>query len=265
MQKKKILPTLFFLSLVSAGIIFLSFLGKLSFLENSALSIFSPFQKAILRTFHIDLGKDSEPEELKKENAQLLKKLSDQALLESENKALRDQFEVEYPHSLDLLPAKVIGSPGFVPGVSEPSYLILDRGEKDGIRKGHAVISQTNLIGKITQTRSNVSKVELIQSRSSSFTAKAVSYEDGREVAGIIKGEGMDMVLGNVLLPETLKVGDVVLTKGDVDEKGAGFLPNLIVGKITSVEKKSSDFFQKAQVKSPVDFSKVSEVFVILR
>ena len=40
--------------------------------------------------------------------------------------------------------------------------------------------------------------------------------------------------------------------------------PNL-VGKIISVEKNPSDLFQRGQVKSPVDFASVDNVFVSIR
>lgn len=70
------------------------------------------------------------------------------------------------------------------------------------------------------------------------------------------------MILDNVLLSETLKVGDVVLTNGDIDQNGKGLPPDLIVGKITSVDKNPSALFQKADVVSFVDFSKLSTLFV---
>ena len=265
MRKKKILPVLLFLSLISVGLIALSILQKLNFAENSVLAILTPFQRIILSAFEIKINEDSSLTELKKENQMLLKKLTDSSLLESENKALSDQFETSYPSSHNLLPAKVVGSPGFIPGVSEPSYLILDKGAKDGVNIGKAVVSEANLVGKVILTKANISKVQLITDKASSFTARSVSYDDGREAAGIVRGEGLSLVFGNILLSEVLKPGDIVLTKGDVTEEGSGFLPNLIVGTIVSVDKKSSDLFQKAKLESPIDFSQLSDVFIIIK
>ncbi|HBB76462.1 MAG: hypothetical protein A2186_04510 [Candidatus Levybacteria bacterium RIFOXYA1_FULL_41_10] len=266
MHRKKILPVVAFFALLSVILILLSGAGRVKFIEGSLSFVFSPVQKVASSIFHIDPTSGSEIEKLRRENNKLLGRLKDQALLESENKALRDQFEIEYPSSSDLIPARVIGSPGLVPGVSKPEYFILDVGTKDGVRIGAAVIFGTNLVGKIANTNSWTSKVELITNSSSSFTAKAVSYSDLREAMGIIKGSGSDeMVFGNVLLSSVIKKDDLVLTKGDVDEKGAGFPPNLIVGKIISVEKNPSDLFQRGQVKSPVDFASVDNVFVSIR
>jgi rod shape-determining protein MreC len=67
----------------------------------------------------------------------------------------------------------------------------------------------------------------------------------------------------NVVLSEKLEKDDLVRTKGDVDERGQGFPPDLIVGKIISVNKQPSALFQSAEVKSLVDFSRLSTVFVI--
>lgn len=266
MHRKKILPVVALFAFLSVILILLSGAGKLKFLEGTFSWLFSPAQKVASSIFHIGPSSKSEVEELRRENSELLDRLKDQALLESENKALRDQFEIEYPRSTDLLPAKVIGRPGFVPGVSNPEYFILDVGTKDGVKMGAAVIFGTNLVGRIANTNFRTSKAELITNSSSSFTAKAVSYADSREAIGIVKGSGSEeIVLGNVLLSSVIRKDDLVLTKGDIDEKGAGFPPNLIVGKIISVEKKPSDLFQRGQVRSPVDFSSMDEVFVSIR
>lgn len=266
MHRKKILPVVALFAFLSVILILLSGAGRLKFIEGNLSWLFSPLQKVALPVLHIDPTPESEVEKLRLDNSELFGRLKDQALLESENKALRDQFEIEYPSSPDLIPARVIGSPGLVPGVSKPEYFILDVGTKDGVRIGAAVIFGTSLVGKIANTNSRTSKVELITNSSSSFTAKAVSYGDSREAIGIIKGSGSDeMVFGNVLLSSVIKKDDLVITKGDVDEKGAGFPPSLIVGKIISVEKNPSDLFQRGQVKSPVDFASVDNVFVSIR
>ena len=120
------------------------------------------------------------------------------------------------------------------------------------------------MVGRIALVRGGVSKAQLITDRSSLFTARSVSYSDGRESSGVARGEGVFLSYGNVLLSEVLKPGDVILTKGDISEEGTGFPPNLIVGKIVSIDKKPSDLFQKAKVESPIDFSDLDQVFIII-
>ena len=180
-----------------------------------------------------------------------------------ENKALRDQFAVSGSTSQSLLPARVVGAPGFIPGVSLPEYLIIDKGLKDNVVLGDAIIVGNNLVGKVINSTDNFSKVELLSHQRSAFAGKVAS-EDGREVSGIIRGKGSEeLIFENVLLTLSLKKGDVVLTKGEKNEEGVGYPPDLIIGKITSVEKKPADLFQKAQVLSFVDFTNLTTVFVI--
>ena len=58
---------------------------------------------------------DKNLEKLQEENIALRKKIIDQSLLQKENNALRDQFKTTYPKPYNLLPASVIGNPGFIP------------------------------------------------------------------------------------------------------------------------------------------------------
>lgn len=198
---------------------------------------------------------------LASENLKLKKELSDEKNILLENAALKNQFESAPDMSSSLLPVKVIGYPAFLPGISMPEYLILNRGEKAGIKNGDTVISDNYLVGKITYTAPDISKVQLITNKNSSFTAKIQGSEDAN---GIIKGQGEDEVIfDNVLLTTKLKKDDPVVTKGDVDEKGIGYPPDISVGKIISIEKKQSDLFQKATVISPIDFKNLTVVFIL--
>lgn len=207
--------------------------------------------------------------ELSLENAKLKKESSERNNLILENKALRDQFAKSGSESLNLLPAKVVGYPGFIPGVSMPEYLVLDKGLSDNVKKGSTIIIENYLIGKVISLTNNFSKVELLNNKNSSFTGEVIST-DGAEATGVIIGQNDEMNFENVLLTLSIKKDDLVLTKGDrdlpageVDDNGLGYPPDLIVGKIISVEKKSSDLFQKAKVKSFVDFTNLKTVFIL--
>lgn len=222
----------------------------------------SPIQKITYQSFQsvTDFKKDGSLQKLQEENNKLIRQLVNQKLLGRENSALRDQFETSAPKSINLLPAKVISAPSFLPGVSEPSVFIIDKGENDGIRVGDAVVYKDNLVGKVTQVTLDLSKINLITNTSISFTAKTIR---GNAV-GIIKGEGgKEMIFENVLQSLDLKESDLVLTKGDLDIKGRGYPSDLVVGKVISVEKKPSALFQKAEVLSLLDFSNLSTVFIL--
>ncbi len=195
------------------------------------------------------------------ENLKLKKSLSDQKNILTENAALKNQFESSPSESQKLLPAKVIGSPGFLPGISDPEFLIINVGEKNGIKNGDTVLSNNFLVGRVIKTYPDISKVELITNKNSSFIAK---LDTDSKASGIIKGQsGNELSLENVLLTIKLAKDSQVLTRGDKNEKGEGYPPDILIGKISTVEKKQSDLFQKAMVVSPIDFKNLNTVFIL--
>jgi rod shape-determining protein MreC len=195
---------------------------------------------------------------LEAENLSLLSKLASFNQLKNDNAALSDQFQTSYPQSPELLQADIIGAPDFIPGVSVPSVFILNKGTKDGVVRGSAVVIQNNLVGVVTFVSTNLSKVNLINNSGVSFTART---EDGN--VGVIKNIGA-LILDNILLSENLTVGEMVFTKGDIDSSGVGIPQGLLVGKIISLEKNPSSLFQAAKVQSFVDLSNLSAVFIYL-
>jgi rod shape-determining protein MreC len=261
MQKKNsFIPYFFVFSILSLAVIFLASKTPIFSPVNSILqAVFSPVQSLSNTLFSKISGVEDSKElnKLKQENIALSKKIIDQQKLIEDNKALRDQFETENPRSINLLPADVIAAPGFIPGVSVPETIIINRGGRDGVRKDYAVVYQDNLIGKVNKVYDFSSSIMLLTNSSSSFTVKTLKSNS----LGVLKGQGGGaMILNNVLLSEKLQKDDFVLTKGE--EKG--FPPNLIVGKISSISKIPSDLFQKAEVKSLLDFNKMEKVFVVL-
>ena len=177
-------------------------IGLLKPLESLGKGILSPFQALTYGSFSkiTDLGSNSQIKVLKAQNLALTKKLIDQKKLIEDNKALRDQFQTQNPKSTNLIEADVIGAPAFIPGISVPETIILDRGESDGIKVGQAVVYEDNLIGQIVETSSFLASVMLITNSSSSFTAKSLTTQS----QGVIKGQGGgEMILDNVVLSDS--------------------------------------------------------------
>jgi rod shape-determining protein MreC len=198
---------------------------------------------------------------LESQNSKLKKELAKKQEILNENTALKSQFRFSEDKSQILIPAKVVGQPGFLPGISLPEYLIINKGYKSGVSEGSGVIIGNNLVGKVSKAYPDFSKIELITNKNSSFTAR---ISDKPDINGVIKGQGGDeVVFDNVPLSSELKKGSEVITKGDRDENGRGYLPDLSVGKIVSVEKEQSKLFQRAKVVSPLDFKNLDMVFVI--
>ena len=254
-----------FLSLLFLSVVIFaaSKIGFLKPIDSVSKVILAPFEAVTYGVYSkiSNFGSSSQVEVLKAENQALTKKLLDQNKLTEDNKALRDQFQTENPKSQNLIEADIIGAPGFIPGISVPETLILDRGENDGLKVGQAVVYENNLVGRIVKTSIFLSSVQLISSSLSSLTAKTMSTQ----ALGVAKGQdGGAIILDDVVLSDSLQKGDLVLTKGDVDTSGIGITPDLVIGKITSISKFPSDLFQKANLESKIDISKLNKVFVIV-
>lgn len=262
MKKRENFISIFILFLALSLIIFS--LTKFNFFNNLfgvIGNIFSPLQEATFQTFQPILNlSEGEKKKLKEENASLIRKLANQKILEKENEALRDQFQTAAIKSLTLLPAKIIGAPNFIPGVTEPLIFIIDKGAADGVRVNQAVIYKDNLVGRISEVVQTRSKVNLITNTSSSFPAKTLRTS----AIGVVKGTAeRQLIFQNIMQTADIKEKDIVVTRGTQELNGDGFPPDLIVGTIASVEKKPSNLFQSAKITSFLDFSNLSIVFVI--
>jgi rod shape-determining protein MreC len=211
-----------------------------------------PLQKSMFASLHKPGENKTETEKLREENSRLLTELAHQNELEKENKALKDQFNTPDISSHKLLSADVIRT--------ENDEIIINRGSSDGVKKGGIVIVKNSLIGRVVEVSAHISVVNLVTHGDILFTAQASKTQ----ALGVINGRGGGMIFGNVILSEVLDKGDLVMTKGDINKDGSGYPPHLIVGKITSVNKRASNLFQVAQVQSLIDLSRLSVVFVMI-
>lgn len=259
-RKESFLPTFLIIAFLCITLLTLSLLGQLKFLSflEKPTSAIQNFSYNLIQKLPF-VSEDLKIKRLKEENLGLLSRIVDQEKLKRENAALLDQFQTSYPSSIRLLKAKIIGAPSFVPGISVPNTFILNKGSKDNLKAGLAVVIKNNLIGTIMSVSENLAKVNTLNNPVLSFTAKT---ENGAQ--GIVKG-GASLTLNNVLLSENIRVSELVLTKGDIDSNGIGVPQDLIVGKIISVEKNASDLFQKAKIETFVDLAKLSTVFIYLQ
>lgn len=260
-RQENILPVFLVVCFLCILVLGLSVSGRLNFLTAFLEKGTSAVQAATFRIFQ-KLPFMSEDEKIKKlqdVNLELLSRITDIKKLERENQALSDQFQTSYPQSYNLLKADVIGASSFIPGVSIPDSFILNKGLKNNLKVGSAVIIKNNLVGVVSRVSANLSEVKLVINPSISFTAKT---ESG--AVGIVRAEE-GFAIGNILLSENIKAGELVLTQGDVNDNGIGVPANLVVGKITSVEKNPSDLFQEAKIESFIDFMNLNIVFVYMQ
>lgn len=252
-KREQIIPLFLFFVIVSSGFFFLSRSGTIGSITPLSFLLAS-LQKTTGRFFTTSSNAGDSLNRYDK-----LQKSVDVGNLEKDNAALRDQFEKGVLPSKNLLPSTVIGTPSFVPGISPPEYYVLDKGTESGVAAGQQVLYKNNLVGKIETAGPFTSRVTLLTNSTLRFTA----LTSETNALGVVKGEGEGKILlDNVVLSDTLKKGDLVLTKGDMTEDGQGVPPGIVLGKIISVQKKASAVFQTAKVQSLLDFGKLRTVFI---
>lgn len=262
MAKRSKISVVFFVLLVFSILLFLlSRAGYLDGPQSIFARVFSPLQGISFSAFNfLSNSGNSELEKLKNENKELVKRLVEHENIKRDNQALRDQFEKGGEERLKLLPAKIAGAPSFLPGVTDPVTFIIDKGTEDGVRVGTAVVVKNILVGKVTSANAYISKVDILTHPSFSLIVK----NQRTNANGVTKGEGgRELILDNVLQEDDIKSSDIIVTRGNQTEKGVGIPPDIIVGKVLSIDKKPSEVFQKGKVESPLEFSKLSTVFVV--
>jgi rod shape-determining protein MreC len=251
--------TFVFLLICSIFLFFLSSLPLFQPIVHGVSFFTSPIQQSFYQVVYSPKQTDEKIQVLSKENEALRKQLIDQKKLLTENSALKDQFKTSYPSASQLVQATIIGAPGFVPGVSPAEKLILNKGSSNGVVKGQAVVSRNNLIGTISQVSPTMATVSLVSNGTTPFTAKTLETQ----ALGVVNQAGGEFALENVLLSQQLKRGDMVLTKGDRTDTGEGLPPDLVVGEIIDIDKKASNLFQTAKLKSLIDISHLQTVFIM--
>jgi|SRR5581483_2506284 len=261
-RRESIVLTFLFLVVAFVLLLLLSKIPIFSPLRSVSERVLNPVQSFFLNAASAPFGifQNSSLKNLKQENQRLSLKLLEMSKLQEENQALSDQFKTENSQNTNLLPAEIVGMPRFVPGVTLPDQIVLGRGSGDSVKVGQAVIFKNIFLGKIVAVSKSRSLATLVSDKSSTFTASTLETS----ALGVVRGTGDgEMILDNVLLSDTLKISDLVKTKGDLDNFGIGIPPDLLVGKIVSIDKKASNLFQSAKIKSLLDITRLSTVFIV--
>jgi len=153
---------------------------------------------------------------------------------------------------LATLPAQVVGSSG-----SEQSRsLYLDKGERDGLRKGMAVITAEGVVGKVLQVYPHTAQVLLINDQSSGLGA----IVERLRAQGIVRGSPAgETLLEKIMADEEVQPGDRIITTG-----GDGIFPKgLLVGTVIKVS--PSDLFLRIGLHPAADLTRLEEVLVVTK
>ena len=140
----------------------------------------------------------------------------------------------------------------------------IDKGKKDGIEKGMAVINNDGLVGTVTKTSNSNSTVKLLSNENMSDKISVKISINDTYVYGLISNYDdntntytVEGISENVDIPE----GANVVTTG----MGNDFPSGLLIGTVTEVTTDHFDLSKVAEVKSAVDFDSLDYLTVLKR
>lgn len=187
--------------------------------------------------------------------------------LQEENNALRDALADatrdttltehlmrEKLAGYDMLPAKVVSN-----GCGRANdFLVIDRGESDGVRPEMGVVGGGGVVGIVYLTGSHNSLVIPITNRKSSVSCRV----RGQGYFGFLQWDGTSRrraTLDEVPRYARVKPGDVVETSG----YSAVFPPGIFVGRVRSVGNSSDGQSFKLDVVLGTNFANLRDVAVV--
>jgi rod shape-determining protein MreC len=179
--------------------------------------------------------------------------------ISTENAKLREQAKFLNEHNFRAVTASVIAQEGAI-GAGEASQdLVINRGAKDNLRVGLAIIEPNGtIIGKITALKDNTANICLVTSPGCKLAA---AIENQNQTPGIADGD-LGLTVKMEYIPQTDKIsaGDIVITSG----LGGNIPRGLVIGRVKEVRNESNAVWQDATIEPLVDFNNLTLVSVII-
>jgi rod shape-determining protein MreC len=178
--------------------------------------------------------------------------------LEVENESLRSlaglAARIDGPRPIG---ARVIGRSG----APLTRLLRIDRGSRDGLRRGDGVVTARGVVGRVLATGRQSSDVLLLTDPSAAVDivsqrtrARGIVRGTGEEDAYHARVEDFDRLAD-------LRVGDALVTSGLDGRFPAGFL----VGEISEVSLREDGLYQLAAVQPAADVARVERVLLLVQ
>lgn len=132
----------------------------------------------------------------------------------------------------------------------------IDRGERDGVRRGMAVVAPEGVVGRVAEAGRTASRVVLITDHNSGVDA----IVERSRARGVVQGGAGGACHMNYLSRDAdIVPGDRVLTSG----LDGTFPKGLTIGEVTEVSRRHRGLLQAAEVRPGVALDRIEEVLVI--
>ncbi len=194
----------------------------------------------------------SENKALRELNLQLSNEVTKMRDAVVENKALRKLLELKEKSNRNFIAVSVVGKTK----IQLRNYLIINKGENNGIKVGMPLRTDAGLVGVVIGTSNNYSLVETIINREIKVSAKCLRSN----YKGIVVWEGgQNMLMRDVLQSYDVKKGDIIVTS----EFSNKYPEGVPIGKVIEREEAEGHLLLKVVVKPYVNFETLEEAFVI--
>lgn len=189
---------------------------------------------------------------LERENATLRQRLAADAEIRRDNELLRQQVGLDVASTTKQVAAEVVA---FQPD-SYRQFVTINRGARDGLKSGQAVLSAGVLAGIVGVVASGSAKVILITDPEFKVTA---TVQD-RDANGIVQGQlGGGLSMQKIDQTKQLRPGDTITTAGL-----GGLVPaGLLIGQVQSVDNRTNAIFKSAQLSTTLVGNRLRFMFVV--
>lgn len=232
-------------------LIFLHITGILSPLENLITRPFNNFA-SFFHSFSLKVNKEfsSSPkqkileEELEEMKSKYKQALAEQAKCEQvyrENKELQDYLDFDVQHDYNHVMAEVSSKDNFLVAGKNEFNVYLNKGIKDGLEIGMAVINKDGVVvGKIINVNKESSQACLTTNSDCKLAAAIIGET---ETSGIVSGNlGLTISMDYIPQNQNINEGDLVISSGLENN----IPPGLLIGTVSRVDKKNNEIWQKA-------------------
>lgn len=263
-KRRKDVILLFLIFIIALTLITINVRGNKNsaIIESVIISVISPFQSIVTKS----INKISNIWNMyiylvnvREENVRLKKEIDE---LREENNRYIEQ-NLRYKRLKDMLAFKEKGYGrmvmsevvGFDP-TGWSHLAIIDKGTRNGVKKGMPVLTHEGLVGHIIQSTPKFSKVLLITDVKS---AVDVIVQRTRS-SGVIVGNNKNICeMKYLAITADIEIMDKVISSG----LGGIFPKGVIIGIVSAVRKEKYGLFQKVEVTPAANLSQLEEVFVI--
>jgi rod shape-determining protein MreC len=210
--------------------------------------------RAVTSRVRMLLGVESENSELRRRVSEMSMEIARLKEFERENSRLRELMDFivsfEPPEGREIVPARVVG---FTERLAS-GYLVINRGERDGLNVNLPVISSKGLVGKIIEVRPGRATVATLLSRD--CPVAVVLIEKGEKGMLFYSG-GMRCEMRYLSPLSDVAPGDAVITSGLSEI----FPYGLRVGRVAKVSRSAME--TRAEVFLTVGIRSLEQVFIL--